>query len=375
MLPEMFASAFHVPGRCFKLRKLTPLLLCKLGLYRETYGNDDTSTVSLSAHGRKMYSGILGGTQYFGLLRENKSLMPVYNFGSINIDHVYQVPHLVQPGETLSSSDYQSVLGGKGANQSIAAAQAGLETKHIGAVNINDSSFIDTMQSCGVDCSLVRKEKNVASGHAIIQVDANAENCILLYGGANQIFSKERLQQALSSATRYDYFLFQNETNALADAIHTAHAKGMTIVFNPAPMTAQVSQLPLDKVDLLIVNEIEAQQLTHQNQLPDIKKALLQQYPNSRFVITLGKQGACYLDSSQDIFVNAFKVKAVDTTAAGDTFIGFFLAQLAADKDVKEALHVACAASALAVTKPGAAQSIPSQAELEAFLVQHNKTD
>jgi ribokinase len=297
--------------------------------------------------------------------------MSVFNFGSINIDFVYQVPHLVQPGETLSSTHYQSVLGGKGANQSIALAKAGVNTLHVGAVNKNDRSFVEQMNAYGVDCSLVKLCEDEASGHAIIQVDANAENSIILFGGANQTFEQQQIDNALVAAHSSDYLLIQNEINALDQIMKSARDKNMKIVFNPAPMTPSVHDLPLNYVDLFVLNEIEAEQISGHKQLGDIKAALLENFPNSSFVITLGKSGACYFNQDQDVSVDAFVVDAVDTTAAGDTFIGFFLAGLEQNKEIKEALSFACAASALSVTKSGAAQSIPDLKDVNHFLLKH----
>jgi len=295
--------------------------------------------------------------------------MSVFNFGSINIDHVYQVPHLVQPGETLSSKTYQSVLGGKGANQSIALAKAGVNVYHVGAIGASDLSFVDVMKAYGVNCNHVRPLADVASGHAIIQVDDNAENAILLFGGANQAISEDQIALALANANQDDYVLIQNETNALKSIIEHAKQKDMRVIFNPAPMHESVKNLPLSMIDLLIVNEVEAQQLTGYQHLSDIKSGLLSQYPDAKFVMTLGKNGACYLDKDTDTQVDAYAVEAVDTTAAGDTFIGFFMAGLEHQKSIADALRFACAASALAVMTHGASPSIPSIEDVEEFLV------
>ena len=294
--------------------------------------------------------------------------MAVFNFGSINIDHVYSVPHFVQPGETLSSKDYQSILGGKGANQSVALAKAENDVFHVGAIGSSDAAFIAQMKSAGVNCSHIREISDVASGHAIIQVTPDAENSIILFGGANQTLSHDHIATALATAKQGDWVLLQNETNAIADIIDKAHELGLNIAFNPAPMTESVKSLPLQKLSLLVVNEIEAEQLTGFNDIEKIKQALLAAYPSTNFVVTLGKQGAWYINQETSAFCEAFKVKAVDTTAAGDTFIGFFLAAFQRQESAEEALRYASAASALAVTKAGAAPSIPSVKEVHDFL-------
>jgi ribokinase len=167
--------------------------------------------------------------------------MAVFNFGSINIDHVYSVPHFVQPGETLSSKSYQSILGGKGANQSIALAKANNQVKHVGAIGASDRSFVEQMKEAGVNCDFVREMSDVASGHAIIQVTPDAENNIILFGGANQTLSQDHIANALAAAKPDDWVLLQNETNAIGEIIEEAHKRGLNIAFNPAPMTEAIN--------------------------------------------------------------------------------------------------------------------------------------
>lgn len=294
--------------------------------------------------------------------------MAVFNFGSINIDHVYSVPHFVQPGETLSSNGYQSILGGKGANQSIALAKANNDVFHVGAIGITDSGFVEQMKEAGVNCQFVRAMTDVASGHAIIQVTPDAENNIILFGGANQTLSEDQIATALASAKPEDWVLLQNETNAIATVIEEAHKRNLNIAFNPAPMTKSVKSLPLEKLSLLVVNEVEAEQLTGEQNVDAIKQALKAAYPKTKILLTLGKAGVWFIEGASEVFCEAFKVEAIDTTAAGDTFIGFFLAAYQAKTETKEALRYACAASALAVTRAGAAPSIPSVDEVERFL-------
>jgi len=294
--------------------------------------------------------------------------MAVFNFGSINIDHVYSVPHFVKPGETLSSSNYQSILGGKGANQSIALAKASNQVFHVGAIGASDSSFIEQMKDVGVNCDFIREMSDVASGHAIIQVTPDAENSIILFGGANQTISNDQIASALAAAKANDWVLLQNETNGINTVIEEAYKRNLNIAFNPAPMTESVKQLPLGKLTLLIVNEVEAQQLTDLSDIEAIKRALKSNYPRTKILLTLGKAGVWFLEGDTEAFCPAFNVKAIDTTAAGDTFIGFFLAAHQSDFTIADALKYACAASALAVMKAGAAPSIPSVEEVTTFL-------
>lgn len=293
--------------------------------------------------------------------------MTIINFGSINIDHVYQVPHFVQPGETLASNSYQKLLGGKGANQSIALAKAGSEVNHVGLINESDFAFKQTLIREGVNCKYV-KGSEVASGHAIIQVSDSGENSIVLFAGANHEIDQALVNQALADATAEDWVLLQNETSAIAEVMRSAKDKGMKVAFNPAPMTESVKQLPLELVDLLIVNEVEAEALTGHTDLEEIERYCQDNLDGCEVIVTLGSKGAQLLRANENVFASAFKVDAVDTTAAGDTFIGFFLSAYVSGIDAEQCIKQACAASAIAVTRMGAAQSIPSQEEVHAFL-------
>lgn len=303
--------------------------------------------------------------------------MAIINFGSINIDHVYLVPHFVKPGETLSSSDYHSVLGGKGANQSISSALAGAKVKHVGSVHANNSTYIHSIREAGVDCSYITEQTAIATGHAIIQVNAEGENAIVLFPGANHALTLQQIDAALDNASSSDWVLLQNETNAIANVINAAHKKGLKVAFNPAPMTEDVSRLPLDKVDLLILNEVEAMQLVGANTVAEAEVELSAKYPSSQILLTLGKQGVRFMHAKATVDVPAFKVEAIDTTAAGDTFIGYFLTSyLAANAEtaglcaerLTRALQTACAAAAICVTRAGAAPSIPHAIEVQEFL-------
>ncbi|MFC3092737.1 ribokinase [Alteromonas sediminis] len=293
--------------------------------------------------------------------------MTIYNLGSVNIDHVYQVDHFVQPGETMASTAYQQLLGGKGANQSVALARAGASVKHIGKLCKSDNQYVSMLTRYGVDCEHIALEET-PSGHAIIQVTPEGENAIVLFGGANQTIASRDIEQALATASKDDWLLLQNETSALESAIAIAKQRGVRVAFNPAPMTDAVKELPLNDIDLLIVNEVEGAMLTGCDDKAGILDYCKQQWPNKDIILTLGKQGVCMLSQGQLVEVDAFTVDAVDTTAAGDTFIGFFLAAYSQNIDSQQALQRGCAASAISVTRAGAAQSIPNQSEVDAFL-------
>ena len=289
----------------------------------------------------------------------------VLNFGSINVDHVYTVEHFVRPGETLNCQEYRRFAGGKGLNQSIALAQAGACVYHAGKVGAADAWLKTLMEDKGVDTKFV-ETINGPSGHAIIQVNAAGENSIVIFGGVNQLMSKSDVQRIVANFGPEDYLLVQNEVNAVPQIIRSAKAKGLTIVFNPAPMSPHVLSYPLERVDILVVNETEAQSLTGESEPEKICETLNHQYPRTAIVLTMGHKGAAYFSSQVRFHQPAEKVHVVDSTGAGDTFIGFFLAELIKTNDPKAALGYATRAAAICVTRHGTADSIPSRKELEA---------
>lgn len=291
----------------------------------------------------------------------------IVNFGSINIDHVYQVPHFVKPGETLSSSKLTTGLGGKGANQSVAIARSGGTVKHVGQISNTDQWALKELQDSGVDTSGI-KQVNQASGHAIIQVDSNGENAILLHGGANQSCDIDDLQRALAKPENVDYLLIQNECNGLSKAIELALNKEIKVALNPAPMSEAIKTLPLHKLDTLIVNQVEAQELSSLIELDSIIDYFQTALPNTRVVLTLGGEGVVLLNGTNIIKVDAHKVDVVDTTCAGDTFVGYFLSSLVQGDNDSIALKKASAAAALTVTRPGAISAIPTEQELQLVL-------
>ena len=269
--------------------------------------------------------------------------MAVINFGSINIDHVYQVDHFVQPGETLDTNDYQVLLGGKGANQSIALANAGIEVLHVGCINENDVQFKQAMIKQGINGRFIRCTE-VPSGHAIIQVTPSGENAIFLFGGANREINSQDIGKAIASSNPDDWVLLQNETTGTAEVLAKSKAQGLRVAFNPAPMTDDIKSLNFAHIDLLIVNEVEAAELSGQTDMPAIEAFFKQHFAHGEVIITLGKQGAKLLSPANaagesEIMVPAFIVDAVDTTAAGDTFIGYFIAHYQQYNQAKQALE------------------------------------
>lgn len=287
--------------------------------------------------------------------------MRILNFGSLNLDKVYTVPHFLRPGETLAADEVETFCGGKGLNQSVALARAGGNVFHAGCVGAADGEMLlDCLQENGVDISLVRQLEDVSTGHAIIQVDATGENCILLFGGTNQAITRQQIDETLALFAPGDMLVLQNEISELGYLITTAAEKGMVIALNPSPMTEMLTRLPLDKVTYFLLNEGEAADLCggECNEEKCLEE-LLRRYPESRIVLTLGSKGSVYRDKEQTIQQGTYPVQVVDTTAAGDTFTGFFLAGIAAGESVEQAMDEASRASSIAIGRRGAAPSIP----------------
>lgn len=298
--------------------------------------------------------------------------MKVLCFGSLNIDYTYKVDHFVRKGETLSSENLQVFSGGKGLNQSIALAKAGADTYHAGAIGEDGRFLLGIMEDAGVHTEYVTELSDVRTGNAIIQNDKEGDNCILLYGGANQAITQNQADEVLAHFGEGDFIVLQNEINELGYIVKKAHEKGMKIVLNPSPMNEKITALPLEYVNYFMLNEIEAGQILGQ----DVKKgydgeslaaALLDKFPGAAVVLTMGGDGSVYMDQAETVRQPVYKVKAVDTTAAGDTFTGFFIGGLMKGLAVADAMDRASRAAAIAVTRQGAAPSIPVLEEVEKF--------
>ncbi len=282
----------------------------------------------------------------------------IINFGSINIDHVYSVDHFVRPGETLSSNSYAVFSGGKGANQSIALARANADVVHVGKVGKDGIWLKEKMEKEGIDTSFVNTVK-APTGHAVIQVNKEGENAIIIHGGANLTYKSSDIEKVLKTAKTEDIVLLQNEINDVDKIIKQTKSKGLKVVFNPAPMSDAVKDYPLELVDIFIINETEGEALSGEKKPEKIIKAMGKLYPKSSVVLTLGKKGVIYAKGKKVISVDALKVKAVDTTGAGDTFIGYFLAEFSRGMTIEKCLEAAIKASSICVTRKGAADSIP----------------
>lgn len=289
--------------------------------------------------------------------------MNILDFGSLNLDYVYSVDHMVTPGETLASSAMNTYCGGKGLNQSIALAKAGAHVYHAGMVGEDGSILIDICRENGVDTSYIQTVPE-KTGHTIIQVDQNGQNSILLYGGANRCITAAYVDEVLANFSQGDILLLQNEINLLDYIIDRAYEKGMMIILNPSPYNNALDACDFSKVSMFLLNEIEGAQIAGENEPEHILEKLKKDYPNAKVVLTLGSNGAVYQDGDVQYRQGIYQVDAVDTTAAGDTFTGYFIASVAAGITATEGLKLASKASAIAVTRPGAVPSIPSKEEV-----------
>ena len=289
--------------------------------------------------------------------------MKLLVFGSLNIDHTYHLPHLVKEGETLSSTAYAKNEGGKGFNQAVALAKAGLDISFAGAIGKDGLFLQEYLQSIGIDTAHIQV-LDVPTGHAIIQVDAEGRNSIFLYGGANQAITEEHINQVLSHFQAGDYILLQNEISLGESILRKAHEKGMHIILTPSPISSELLAWPLELVDWFILNEVEGRDLTGCTDPDAILDGLLARFSSAHIVLTMGDKGSIYADAACRIHQNAIPAHVVDTTAAGDTFTGYFFAAMMSNKSPADALRIAAAAASMAIAKPGAAKSIPFAKEV-----------
>ncbi len=292
--------------------------------------------------------------------------MRVLNYGSLNYDYVYQVDHILVGGETLDSLSMEMHLGGKGLNQSIALAKAGIPVYHAGTIGEDGQAFLDCCNKYGVNTEFIRQIPG-KSGHTIIQVDKQAQNCIMLFGGSNHKQTKEQINEVISHFEKGDILLLQNEVNYLDYIIETAFAKGMVIVLNPSPYNSALEKCDLSKISCFLLNEIEGEQMTGEKEGNAILDCLLKKYPDAKVVLTLGVSGSYYQEGKKRIHQPIYKVKAVDTTAAGDTFTGYFISGAVRGEAIEQVLERCAKASAITVSREGAADSIPTLGEVESL--------
>lgn len=321
--------------------------------------------------------------------------MSILCFGSANIDDTYRVPHMVARGETLAATSVVRRAGGKGLNQAIALARAAagrLDVAFAGCVGADGAFLLDELEAAGVDVTRVQMLEDERTGLAVIQNDDAGDNCIILYGGANRRVTPELVRRALELYGPGDMVVLQNEVNLVDEVIDQAADRGIQVALNPSPFDSSIMDLPLDKVDYLLVNEIEAMQLLKAlgassvdgadtetreaaattgadataEDWAAVARALGERFSSTCIVMTLGAQGAYLIEGGTCAHVPACPCKPVDTTAAGDTFTGYFLTGLALGDSARAAMATAARAASIAVSRPGAAVSIPSADEVGA---------
>jgi len=294
--------------------------------------------------------------------------MRILNFGSLNLDYTYNLDHIVKEGETITSTGLLLYPGGKGLNQSVALGKAGADVFHAGLVGKDGELLRSACKDNNVIIDYLRTV-DFETGKAIIQLDKNGQNSIILYSGANRKITEKFVDEVLGHFEKDDILLIQNEINCMKYIIESAYQKGMKIVMNPSPYSSEVENYGLEKISLFVLNEIEGEQMTNESRPDYIMEALKKKFPNASFVLTLGEKGAIFVDKSQKIMQDIMKTKVVDTTGAGDTFTGFFLHVFFQTSNPQRALEIAAAAAAISVSRKGAASSIPTMAEVKQFLI------
>lgn len=294
----------------------------------------------------------------------NSSGTRILNFGSLNIDHVYRVQDLVRPGETIASREYRKFPGGKGANQSVALVRAGAQVVHAGAVGPEGSWLVELLQREKIDTRFIQLLEE-PTGHAVIQVDRHGENSIIIFGGANRCLREETIVQALDTFDGGNWLLLQNETNAVDLLLDEAYRRNYRICFNPAPLQKSTALYPLSKVEILMVNQTEGEALTGKTDPEAILTGIQNQYRIPEVVLTLGSQGALVLADSDTTHIPGVPTTVRDTTAAGDTFVGFYLKERSEGVIPERAADKANRAAALSVSREGAIPSIPLWSELD----------
>ena len=290
--------------------------------------------------------------------------------GSINMDLVVRAPHLPQPGETIIGSDFKTFPGGKGANQAVAAARLGGHVKMIGRVG-NDAfgeQLLQTLRADRIDTTFVQRDTAAPSGVALITVEEEGQNTIVVASGANARVTPDDVEAAAAAFAGASVLLLQLECPlpTVRHAIEVARRQQARVILNPAPSQPLDAQL-LSQVDYLAPNQIELALLTQSDSLAEGVKRL-KALGVKQVVVTLGGDGAAVFDDEQAYQLAPHHVSVVDTTAAGDAFVGGFAVALVEGKSTRAAAEWGNAAGALAVTRAGAQPSLPSRAELERFV-------
>jgi ribokinase len=292
--------------------------------------------------------------------------MKILVYGSLNIDLIFTVDHIVQPGETIACGTLERSAGGKGANQAAALAKAGIDVYMAGKIGPDGRFLLDLLGSYGVNTEKVAIYPG-ATGQALIQLDRNGQNSIILYAGGNGEIQKEEIDGVLESFGSGDSILLQNEIPHVGVIMERAKKRGMKIVFNPSPYDEKIEKLPLNLVDVFFVNEIEAAALVALpvgTPPPLILDRLTVRFPAAEIILTAGRDGAYYGSGRVYEKGEIIDLPVADTTGAGDTFTGYYIAAREKQFTISAALNLACKAASIAVSRKGAMQSIPLKGEV-----------
>ena len=260
----------------------------------------------------------------------------------------------------------QQSFGGKGLNQSVAMARAGQEVWHAGFVGNDGKELVAAMKKEGLHLDYLG-EANCPTGHAIIQIDEEGQNSIIINAGANAEISEAIIDNVLNNFENGDYLVLQNEVPNVAYAIQKAHDKGMIVFINPSPIETAEDIDNIKLADYIILNEVEGEILSNKENFCDILDRLSIQFPRSTIVLTIGDQGAMCKNSDGVYKQGSYRVNVVDTTAAGDTFTGYFISAISQNLDMEEALRIASIAGAISVSRAGAVNSIPYMEDVRQF--------
>jgi ribokinase len=290
--------------------------------------------------------------------------MRVLVLGSLNIDLIFSVEHIVRPGETVKGLSFTRSAGGKGANQAASLAKAGLSVYLAGKIGQDGLFLLDLLKSYNVNTDKVLVYEG-ATGQAIIQLDKHKQNSIVLFDGGNGAITLREIDEMMDGFGSGDMILLQNEIKNIDEIMKKAAAKDITICFNPSPFDESINDLPLELVNLFFVNDIEGAGLAQmQGAVPDILETLVKKFPNAEIVLTAGKDGALYGFHEERAAAPIVEAPVIDTVGAGDTFTGYFLAAREKKLSAKEALALACRAASITVSRSGAMEAIPFAREV-----------
>ena len=290
--------------------------------------------------------------------------MKILNFGSLNLDYVYGVNRFVKPGETMSAKTHSVNTGGKGLNQSVALARAGVNVYHAGCYGKGGEMLVRFLEENGVHTQFLRQVDEY-QGNAFIQVNEDGENCIILFGGSNQCVTQKQIEETLTNFEKGDWLVLQNEINHNEEIVNLAYERGMKIVLNPSPYDEKIAKIDFAKLDWLFVNEIEAKQIYGFTNITATWEKLHEEYPRLNLLVTLGEEGSIAFTPDETLSERAFVLTVEDTTGAGDTYSGYMIAALSEGRSLKECMERASLAAGVSISRRGAAASVPTWEEVQ----------